>query len=168
MAELKRKAERRETCTITINLLELRGMVVTAWVMIELTGGRPVIVGDPIAMRGDNVATVAWVHYCGGAKDRGACLFMRTLGRLEIKGGWSHAAKHIPGVQNTLANGISRWPRAELAEKVREVTGSNDWVVQDIDRQGLRMFDFVLVIKNVSNRHDDRLGDIMVNGRDSL
>ena len=29
-AQLKRKAERRETCTITINLLELLGMVVTA------------------------------------------------------------------------------------------------------------------------------------------
>ena len=32
--ELNQKAERRETRTITINLLELLGMVVTAWVML--------------------------------------------------------------------------------------------------------------------------------------
>ena len=35
-AELKTNADCRETCTITINLLELLGMVVTAWVMLEL------------------------------------------------------------------------------------------------------------------------------------
>ena len=37
-AEVKREAERRETGTIMINLLELLGMVVIAWVMLELTG----------------------------------------------------------------------------------------------------------------------------------
>ena len=54
---------------------------------------------------------------------------MRMLGRLEIKGGWDHTAKHIPGVLNTLADGISRWPRVILADKVREfpilTTGRN-------------------------------------------
>lgn len=45
--ELKEKAERRETCTVTINLLELLGMVVTGWVMLELVGGSPKSVGDP-------------------------------------------------------------------------------------------------------------------------
>ena len=37
-ADTKRKAERRETCTIATNLLELLGMVVTAWVLLDLTG----------------------------------------------------------------------------------------------------------------------------------
>ena len=60
-SELKRKADRRETCTITINLLVLLGMVVTAWVMLELAGDRPASVGDPSAMRGDTVAAVTWV-----------------------------------------------------------------------------------------------------------
>ena len=54
--ELKRKADLRETSTITINLLELLGMVVTAWVMLELVGDRPDAEGDPILMRGDNLA----------------------------------------------------------------------------------------------------------------
>ena len=41
MAELKRKVDFRETCTVMINLLELIGTVVTAWVMLELVGNRP-------------------------------------------------------------------------------------------------------------------------------
>ena len=54
--ELRRKADIGETCTITINLLKLLGMVVTAWVMLELVGDRPDAEGDPILMRGDNLA----------------------------------------------------------------------------------------------------------------
>ena len=48
-AELKRKAARRETCcSVTINLLELVRMVLTAWVMHELVGDRPESKGGPI------------------------------------------------------------------------------------------------------------------------
>ena len=75
-AELKRKAERRDTCTVTINLIELPGMVVTAWVMLELVGNRPASEGDPALMRGDNVAAVSWVSQCGGAMDKRAGLLM--------------------------------------------------------------------------------------------
>ena len=35
---------------------------------------------------------------------------MRMLGHLEIKGGWSHDAKNILGVQNTLAGYIALAP----------------------------------------------------------
>ena len=106
--ELKRKADLGETCTVTINLLELLGMVVTAWVMIELVGDRPDAKGDPILMRGDNKAAVSWITRCGGARDKRAFLLMRMLGRLELTGGWTPTAKHIPGVRNTLADDISR------------------------------------------------------------
>ena len=41
-----------------INMLELLGMVVTAWVMLELAADTPESVGDPVVMRGDNVAAV--------------------------------------------------------------------------------------------------------------
>ena len=86
-AELERKADRRETCTITIDLLELLGMVVTAWVMLELVGDRADEKGEVILMRGDNTAAVSWISRCGGARDKRACLLMRMLGCLEIKGG---------------------------------------------------------------------------------
>ena len=143
-------------------------MVVTAWVMLELTGDRPASVGDSIAMRGDNIAAVTWVNNYGGARDKRACLLMRMLGRLEIKGGWSHVAKHVPGVENTLADGISSWPRAELARKVRELTNSTDWMEQKIGPRGSKIFDLVLRTKNIVTRHDDRLWNIMVNEPDTV
>ena len=119
-AELKGKAARRETCSVTINLFELVGMVLKAWVMHELVGDRPEPKGDPILMRGDNFAAVTGANRCGGARDKRAGLMMRMLDRLEIQEGWRYDAKHIPGVQNTLlADGISRWPRLELADRVR-------------------------------------------------
>ena len=39
-----------------INLLEFLEMVATAWVMLGLVGDRPDAEGDPILMRGDNLA----------------------------------------------------------------------------------------------------------------
>ena len=83
-------------------------MMLTAWVMHELVGDRPEYEGGGILMRGDNLTAVTWANQCGGARDKRAGLMMRMLGRLEIQGGWRYVAKHIPGVQITLANGISR------------------------------------------------------------
>ena len=61
-----------------------------------------------------------------GARDKRACLLMRMLGRLEIEGGWNRTAKRIPRVRNTLDGGISRWRRVILADKIRELTNSDD------------------------------------------
>ena len=44
------KVDYQETCTITINLLVLLGIVVTAWVMLEPVGDRPDAEGDSILM----------------------------------------------------------------------------------------------------------------------
>ena len=160
-AELKRKAACRETSSVTINLLELVGMVMTAWVMHELVGDRPEMKGDPILMRGDNFAAVSWSNRCGGARDKRAGLMMRTMGRLEIRGGWRYDAKHIPGVENTLADGISRWPRAELAEKVRQLTNTDDWREQSIGESGERLCEIVLQTKNITTRHDNMLWKLL-------
>ena len=51
-------------------------MVVTAWVMLQLTGDKPVSV-DPTEIRGDNVAAVTWAIKCGWARDKRVCLLMR-------------------------------------------------------------------------------------------
>ena len=91
-AELKRKAVHRETYSVTIHLLELVGIVLTAWVMHELVGNLPESKGDPILMREDNFTVVTWVNRCGGARDKRAGLMMRTLGRLEFQRGWRHDA----------------------------------------------------------------------------
>ena len=61
-------------------------MVVTTWVILELVGGRADAKGGPILMRGDNSAAASWIYRCGGARDKQACLLMRMLGRLKIRG----------------------------------------------------------------------------------
>ena len=160
-SELKRKAACRETSSVTINLLELVGMVLTAWVMHELVGDHPAQRGDPIRIRGDNFAAVTWSNRCGGAKDKRAALMMRMLGRLEIRGGWRYSAKHIPGVQNTLADGISRWPRAEVADRIRLHTKTDGWREQSIGPAGERLCAIVLQTKNIHPRHDEMLWQLM-------
>ena len=72
-------------------------------------------------------------------------------------------SKHIPGVQNTLADGISRWPRSLLADKVKELTNSSDWHERPIGTRGSRIFGIVLQTKNMHSKHDDSLWNIMMN-----
>ena len=143
-------------------------MVVTALVMLELVGERPDMAGDPILMRGDNMAAVSWVPRSGGGTDKRACLLMRMLGRLELAGGWNHTAKHIPSVQNSLADGISRWPREMLADKVRELTHPSDWREQSIGPRGSGSFDIVLQTKSILTKHDDGLWTLMTNDAEEL
>ncbi|CAM9692686.1 unnamed protein product, partial [Laminaria digitata] len=116
-------------------------MVVTAWVMLELTGGRPASVGDPTEMRDHNVAAITGVNRCGGARDERAFLLMRILRRLEIKGWRSLIAKPAPSLQNYLADGIPRWPREELAANVRELTYNADYVEHEIGSRGSTIVD---------------------------
>ena len=86
---------------------------------------------------------------------------MRMLGRLEIQGGWRYDAKHISGVQNTLADGISCWPRSELADSVRQLTNTHDWSEQSIGAQRECLHEIVLQTKNIAPRHDNMLWEIM-------
>ena len=69
---------------------------------------------------------------------------MKMLGRLDLAGGWNYTAKRIPGVQNTLSYGISRWPKEMLAIKVRELTHPSDWRYQSIGPRGSVIFYIVL------------------------
>ena len=109
------------------------------------------------------MAAVSWVTQCGGARDKRACSHMRMLGRLEIARGWNHSVKHIPGVQNTPAKGISRWPRSLLADKVRELTSSSEWYEQFIGTRASGSFAIVLQTKNIRSKHDESLWNIIMN-----
>ena len=112
-------------------MLEVLGMVVTAWVLIELVGDRADVKWVPIMMPGDNTQQYLGYLDAGGARDK----LMRMSGCLKIKGGWNHVAKHIPGVRFTLAVGISRWPCVILEDKVGDLTNSDDRSEQDIGAQ---------------------------------
>ena len=88
---------------------------------------------------------------------------MRMLRRLEIKRGWNPTEKHSPGVQNTLADDISRWPRLVLADKVRALTNSNVGSEHDTGSRGSGIFDLVLQTQNILSKHDDILLNVMMN-----
>ena len=133
-----------------------------------MVGDRPDAADVPILMRGENMAAVSWVPRSSGAIAKRACLLMRVLERLELEGGLNHTAKHIPGVQNNLADEISRWPREILADKVREQTHSNDWREQSIGPRGSGIFYIVLQTKNILTKHDDVLWTLMMNEAEEL
>ena len=120
--------------------------------MLEVVGDRADAKDDPILMRGDNTAAVSWISRCGGARNIRACLFMRMFGRVEIKGGLEPHCKQIPGVRNTLADGVSRWPRVILADKVIERTNSDDCSDQCIGTRGKGIFDTVVQTKSILKR----------------
>ena len=65
------------------------------------------------------------------------------MGRLEITSGWSHDAKKIPGVQNVVADGISRWPKEKIARNLQSLV-QGEWREQSIGRSGCEFFETIL------------------------
>ena len=55
---LKNQTVTKGEDAITINLLELGGMVMTAYVTQVILHDRPDMQGDPVLLRGNNVAAV--------------------------------------------------------------------------------------------------------------
>ena len=69
---------------------------------------------------------------------------MRIMGRLETTSGWSHKAKHIPGVLNVLADGISRWQPDQIAEKLRSHVNEGDWGQVPLGQNSLEFLSILL------------------------
>ena len=84
---------------ISINLLEVMAMAMTAYVMIDMKGERPRRRGEAVLVRADNEAAVTWVRRCrgGGKKQARVGALMRIMGALETKGGWCFQARHVRG-----------------------------------------------------------------------
>ena len=68
----------------SINVLELLGMVVSAWVLVVLCAERPLARGDCVLLRGDNEAAVQWVRRGRGGLEPRSGALMRLLGVLEV------------------------------------------------------------------------------------
>ena len=125
-AERKRKDDRRVTCSSGV------------WCYDQPVRG--------IGHGRDRVGHDLTGRRQGGRKGRSDCDTRRGEGQtsmlahenvgLEIKGRWNHTAKRIPGVRNSLADGTSRSPRVTLADKVRQLTNSDDWSQQDFGTRG--------------------------------
>ena len=77
---------------------------------------------------------------------------MRLPGRMEISSGWCHIAKHIPGHDDTLADGISRWPEDKLRENVARTTNDDDWREQDIQAHDRKILSLLLTANQITRR----------------
>jgi hypothetical protein len=97
-----------------INLLELVGIMMTAWVLHAVLGLRPREPAAGMCLRADNQCAVAWVKKKGGVRRRreGGC--MRMLGGLEIMGGWTYDTAYLEGKRNNIADDTSRLPEESL------------------------------------------------------
>ena len=125
--KLKKQLVTKQASPITINILELIGMMMSAFVMPMTENDRPEYAGDTVLLRGDNVSAVSWLNRCGDARDKRAALVMRIMRKLEVTSGWSHKAKHIPGILNVIADGIPRRQPDQIAEKLRSHVNEGDW-----------------------------------------
>ena len=152
--ELKKLSVTKQAGSITINLLELIGMMMSAFVMQITENDRPEYAGDRVLLRGDNVSAVSWLNRCGGAREkRAALLVMRIMGRLEITSGWSHKAKHIPGVLNVLlADGISRSPPDQIAEKLRTHVNEGGWRQVPLGQNSLDFLSILLQPQRIQRK----------------
>ena len=129
---------------ISINLLELLAMVITAYVMVVQKLDHSRVEGAPVVMFGDNVSAVTWVNKCGGTRDPRAAFLMRYLGRIEMRAGWCFEAAHIPGVANVLADGISRWPRETINSRLSPLYPRVNWQEASLGKSGGTMCSGVL------------------------
>ena len=74
---------------VSINLLEVMAMVMTAYVMVDMREERPVRKREPVLMRPDNEVAVAWVErgWRWGEMHARVGILMRMMGALECRRG---------------------------------------------------------------------------------
>lgn len=147
---------RRRVCQrddLSMNVFELLGMVVTAWALTVHVGDSPEYPGQSVLMRGDNMSAVHWVNKCRGAREPRSGALMRMLGCLEMRNGWRFRAKHIKGVANTLADGISRWPHDEIETNLRSYRPDIRWQERPLGPEAWGLTSDVLA----SSSSDDQL-----------
>ena len=105
--------------SLSINVLELFGMVWTAYMMIVIRKDLPGRDGEAVLMRGDNSSAVEWVTNCRGGNDNvRAGGLMRILGALEVRRKWCFQAKHVAGVNDSLADLITRCEHSRVNEEL--------------------------------------------------
>lgn len=129
---------------MSINVLELPGMLLGAWLLIIPKQRRPALLGDCVSLRGDNEASVAWIQRCRGGLEPRSGALMRLLGVLEVASGWNFQASHVPGVLNSTADGISRWNRADVHTNLVNSAPNIPWQEVELGGTGRALCSSVL------------------------
>lgn len=149
-----------ECADVSINVLELLGMVAAAWVLIVQQRHVPVSAGDCIQLRGDNEASVAWIERCRGGREPRSGALMRMLGAIEVSSGWLFQSSHVPGVLNSLADGISRWPAADVYDNLCAAAPHVRWQEVELNRAGREMCSTVLGPASSASHLRERLNEL--------
>lgn len=129
---------------ISINVLELLGMFMGAWLLAGQQRDVPRVEHGCVLLRGDNEASVAWIQRCRGGKEPRSGALMRMLGALEVSSGWCFQALHVPGVLNSTADGISRWEPGEVLTNLRATAPHVPWQVVSLGAAGRALCSSVL------------------------
>ena len=145
---------------LSMNVFELLGMVMTAWALTVHAGVVPDYPGQSVLMRGDNQSACYWVNRARGAKEPRSGALMRMLGCLEMRNGWQFKAKHLKGLANTLADGISRWSRDEIADKLLSLRPDIPWQEQRLGQEAVDITSAVLAPSSSENQLRLRLRTI--------
>lgn len=82
------------------------------------------------------MSAIPWMDRCKGGKESRSGALMRILACLEMDSGWCFRAKHVAGINNTLADGISRWQCASINASLREFRPDIDWQEQKLGFAG--------------------------------
>ena len=157
-ARLRKRVGSRDE--LSMNVFELLGMVVTAWALTVHAWARPEYPGQSILMRGDTISAVHWVNKCRGAREPRSGALMRMLGCLEMRNEWRFRAKHIKGVENTLADGISRWKHDEIALNLHSYRPDIRWQEQHLGQEALDLTSAVLASRSSEDQLRNRLNAI--------
>ena len=134
-----RRRLRQRVCgrdDLSINVLELLGMVVIARAFVVHAGAKPEYDCQSILLRGDNQSAIHWINQCRAGREPRSAALMRMLGWLEVRSAWCFCARHVKGVKNTLADGISGWDRATIPSALRNCRPDIAWQEQGLGQSG--------------------------------
>ena len=132
---------------ISINILELKAMVMTAYVMIMMKRDTSDTEGATVLIQGDNSSAVQWVITCkGGGKEE-----VRAGGTDEDIGSIRNERRMVLSgkkngrrVDNRLAEGITRWKGKEIQKNVTKESPETVWQVQELGKEEQRMCSEIL------------------------
>ena len=146
---------------LSINVLELFGMVLMAWVFVREEKMQPRHGHDCLLMRGDNSSACSWVAKCRGGKEPRSGALMRILGCLEFTSGWCFESLHVKGEDNNfIADGISRWERNSIESRLRVARPDIRWREQVLGPAAVALCADILAASTSVDQLRTRLGRV--------
>ena len=116
---------------------------------------------DTVLMRGDNMSAVQWVSKCRGGREPRSGALMRLLGCLEVGSGWCFDALHVAGMENAIADGISRWKPEDIDGNLRAFRPDVAWHRQVLEPTGVAICLGVLAASSSACQLRHRLTELI-------